>query len=187
MAAIPLHSQCNNPIWVRQVMDIAFLQQPVARLHWPDNTKRRTRLAGLGLLDRVRMATTNVSEAPSSGGLFSLVRAASRPSLLALAIAPLAVISGFAAYAILAHLGPNRPLPNGLIALLVLNITLDVTLGGLIVWRLARLWTEWRRQRTGARLHVRLVGMFIAIVVVPAILVAVFAAVSRNLGMTAWF
>ncbi len=116
-----------------------------------------------------------------------MVRAVSRPSLLALAVAPLAVLSGFAAYAILAHLGPNRPLPNGLIALLVLNVTLDVTLGGLIVWRLVRLWSEWRKQRTGARLHVRLVGMFIAIVVVPAILVAVFAAVSLNLGMKAWF
>ena len=133
------------------------------------------------------MATTNVSEAPVSGGLFSLVRAASRPSLLALAVAPLAVVSGIAAYAILTNLVPYRPTPNGLVALLLLHLALDVTLGGLIVWRLVRLWKERRSGRTGARLHVRLVGMFIGIAVVPAILVAIFAAVSLNLGMQAWF
>ena len=62
-----------------------------------------------------------------------------------------------------------------------------LALAGLIAWRLARLWTERRRGAAGARLHVRLVAMFSAIAVVPAILVAIFAAVSLNLGVEAWF
>jgi two-component system nitrogen regulation sensor histidine kinase NtrY len=50
-----------------------------------------------------------------------------------------------------------------------------------------RLWSERRSGHAGARLHVRLVGMFAAIAVVPAIFVAVFAVVTLNLGMEQWF
>ena len=62
-----------------------------------------------------------------------------------------------------------------------------LTLGALIAWRLTRLWAERRSGIAGARLHVRLVAMFAAIAVIPAILVAVFAAVTLNLGVEAWF
>ena len=48
-----------------------------------------------------------------------------------------------------------------------------------------RLWAERRSGRAGARLHVRLVAWFGAIAVVPAILVAIFAAVTLNLGLDA--
>ena len=41
--------------------------------------------------------------------------------------------------------------------------------------------------RAGARLHVRLVTWFGTIAVVPAILIAIFAAVTLNLGLEAWF
>ncbi len=60
-------------------------------------------------------------------------------------------------------------------------------MGGLIAWRLVRLWAERRSGRAGARLHVRLVAWFATIAVVPAILIAVFAAVTLNLGLEAWF
>ena len=72
-------------------------------------------------------------------------------------------------------------------ALLLVNLTLVLTLGALIAWRLTRLWAERRSGIAGARLHVRLVAMFAAIAVIPAILVAVFAAVTLNLGVEAWF
>src|SRR6185437_14201238 len=61
------------------------------------------------------------------------------------------------------------------------------SLGALIAWRLVRLWTEKKSGRAGARLHVRLVTWFGAIAVVPAILIAIFAAVTLNLGLEAWF
>ncbi len=50
-----------------------------------------------------------------------------------------------------------------------------------------RLWATRRSGRAGARLHVRLVAWFCAIAVVPAILVAIFAAVTLNLGLDAMF
>jgi two-component system nitrogen regulation sensor histidine kinase NtrY len=44
-----------------------------------------------------------------------------------------------------------------------------------------------RSGRAGAKLHVRLVTWFSAIAIVPAILVAIFASVTLNIGMQAWF
>jgi two-component system nitrogen regulation sensor histidine kinase NtrY len=50
-----------------------------------------------------------------------------------------------------------------------------------------RVWAERRRGSAGARLHVRLVLLFGVVAVVPALIVAAFAAVFFNLGIQAWF
>jgi len=50
-----------------------------------------------------------------------------------------------------------------------------------------RLWIDRRSGIAGARLHVRLVMLFSAIAVIPAILVAIFAVVTLDLGIEAWF
>jgi len=114
-------------------------------------------------------------------------RGASRPSQLALGVGLLAVISGAVTYAILSGLIPFTPGRAGLIVLLLINLTLGLSLGALIAWRLVRLWSERKSGRAGARLHVRLVAWFGTIAVVPAILIAIFAAVTLNLGLEAWF
>ncbi len=111
----------------------------------------------------------------------------SRPSLLALGAGLLAAASGAITYAILSGLTPWTPSRAGLIALLLVNLTLGLSLGALIAWRLVRLWAERKSGRAGARLHVRLVAWFGTIAVVPAILIAIFAAVTLNLGLEAWF
>jgi two-component system nitrogen regulation sensor histidine kinase NtrY len=131
------------------------------------------------------MATTNM--VVPRPGFWQVVRAASRPSRLAGGVGLLAVASGVATYATVTGLVPYRPTSITLIALLVTNLALVLTLGGLIAWRLARLWIDRRSGIAGARLHVRLVALFSAIAVIPAILVAVFAAVSLDLGIEAWF
>ncbi|HVP86105.1 MAG TPA: PAS domain-containing sensor histidine kinase [Rhizomicrobium sp.] len=113
--------------------------------------------------------------------------AISRPSLLALAVGILAVLSGVATYASVTGLVPYNPTPGGLIALLIVNLTLVLTLGALIGWRLVRIWSQRRSGIAGAKLHVRLVLMFTAVAIVPTILVAIFAAVTLNLGVEAWF
>lgn len=114
-------------------------------------------------------------------------RALSRPGQLALAVGVLAALSGCVTYALLAGLTPYTPTRAGLAILLVGNLALVLTLGALIAWRLVRLWAERRSGRAGAKLHVRLVTWFSAIAVVPVILVAIFAAVTLNLGLEAWF
>ena len=132
------------------------------------------------------MATTSTLERPKGGFLAGLM-AASRPSLLAFGVGLLAILSGIVTYAILTGLIPYSPTSATLVALLLVNLSLVLTLGALIAWRLTRLWAERRSGIAGARLHVRLVAMFAAIAVIPAILVAVFAAVTLNLGVEAWF
>ena len=99
----------------------------------------------------------------------------------------LAVASGTVTYAILSGLTPYTPGRTGLVTLLLVNLGLGLTLAALIAWRLVRLWAERKSGRAGARLHVRLVSWFSTIAVVPAILVAIFAAVTLNLGLEAWF
>jgi two-component system nitrogen regulation sensor histidine kinase NtrY len=115
------------------------------------------------------------------------LREVSRPSQLAFGVALLAVLSGCVTYALLTGVTTYTPDHVGLIALLLLNLTLVLTLAALIGWRLTRLWATRRSGRAGARLHVRLVTWFSVIAVVPAVLVAIFAAVTLNLGLDAMF
>jgi two-component system, NtrC family, nitrogen regulation sensor histidine kinase NtrY len=133
------------------------------------------------------MANTSVFGSRSSWGAFHLFRMASLPSLLALAVSFAAVISGIFTYLALSGLAPFSPSPSTVVILLVVDLSLVLSLGGLIAWRVTRLWMERRSGIAGSRLHMRLVGTFAVIAVLPAILVAVFAAVSLNLGVEAWF
>jgi len=115
------------------------------------------------------------------------LRAVSRPSQLAFGVALLAVISGVTTYMLLTGLTPYTLDSTGLVVLMLINLGLVLTLASLIGWRLARLWATRRSGRAGAKLHVRLVTWFSIIAVVPAILVAIFAAVTLNLGLDAMF
>src|ERR1700748_1112399 len=115
------------------------------------------------------------------------LRAVSWPSQLAFGVAMLAVLSGCVTYALLTGLTSYTPGHAGLIVLALITLTLVLPLAALIGWRLARLWATRRSGRAGARLHVRLVAWFSAIAVVPAILVAIFAAVTLTLGRDAIF
>jgi len=131
------------------------------------------------------MAISNQIEVPSRG-LLNALRGVSRPSLLAFGVAILCCISGVATYFAVSRLGPYDQ-TSSLVPLLIINLALVLSLGALIAWRLVRLWTERRSGRAGARLNVRLVAMFSLIAVVPAILVAVFAAITINQGIENWF
>jgi len=133
------------------------------------------------------MATTNVVGPPERADLWQVIRAVSRPSRLAAGVGLLAVVTGVSTYATVTGLVPYHPTSTALIILLLTNLALVLTLGALIAWRLTRLWADRRSGIAGARLHVRLVMLFSAIAVIPAILVAVFAAVTLDLGIEAWF
>jgi two-component system nitrogen regulation sensor histidine kinase NtrY len=107
--------------------------------------------------------------------------------MLAVAVGILAMISGLVTYGIVMGFIPYTLTKPGIIALLLINFALALTLGALIASRMARLWSNRRAARAGARLHARLVGMFAGIAVVPVIFVAVFAVVTLNLGIEQWF
>ncbi len=112
-------------------------------------------------------------------------RMLSRPTLVAVAVAMLAAASGLVTYAAITGPIPYRPSHSGLFGLILLNVLLVGTLGAVIAWRLARLWSA--RRSAAARLHIRLVGQFAIVAIVPAILVAGFAAAIVNLGVEQWF
>ncbi len=90
-------------------------------------------------------------------------------------------------YLALRTLKPSDGPPLGLIGLGLVNLTMVLCLGALIAWRLVRLWAERSSGRAGSRLHARLVMTFSLVAVIPTILVAVFAAVTLNQGVEAWF
>ena len=109
-----------------------------------------------------------------------------RVMTLALAIGALAV--GIASFAVLAGGSPFGEVTPGQTASLVLvNAAFVLMLAASLAGRLVRVWAERRRGSAGSRLHVRLVLLLGGVAVVPAMLVAVFAAVFFNLGIQAWF
>ncbi|MCB1379011.1 MAG: PAS domain-containing sensor histidine kinase [Alphaproteobacteria bacterium] len=97
------------------------------------------------------------------------------------------VVSGLATFAILTGLTPLKPTPESTTLLLILNGAILAVMALMIVGQLAFLLIERRRGTPGAGLHLRLVSLFSLIAVLPAILVAVFATVTLNRGLDAWF
>ena len=57
----------------------------------------------------------------------------------------------------------------------------------IIAKRLVELWVERRRGLAGSKLHIQIVGLFSFITIIPAILVAGFAAIFINVGVQSWF
>jgi two-component system nitrogen regulation sensor histidine kinase NtrY len=56
-----------------------------------------------------------------------------------------------------------------------------------VVFDLFRLFRQFRRGQAGARLHLRIVGLFTLIATVPAILLAVVASMTLARGLNPWF
>jgi len=98
-----------------------------------------------------------------------------------------AVLLGSFTYMLLTGLTPFSPTRTILILLLLANLTIVLVLFGLISWRVIRLVMARVSGTTGAKLHARLVTMFAIVAVMPAIIVAAFAAMTLNRGLDTWF
>jgi two-component system, NtrC family, nitrogen regulation sensor histidine kinase NtrY len=114
-------------------------------------------------------------------------RSARLSGVAGIAIVALSIIAGLSTYAILTGLSPITPTPRVITWLLVGNLVLVLTMVGMILWQLWALALARRRGTAGAGLHIRLVSLFSVIAALPAIIVAVFAAVTLNRGLDAWF
>ena len=108
---------------------------------------------------------------------------------LELAVGLLILLLGFSSYAILT--GQRTPAagfsPSMITLLLVANLLPLMALLVLIARRLAILLTKRRQGLAGARLHVRLVGLFALVAAVPTLLVVVFASLLFQFGVQFWF
>ena len=99
-----------------------------------------------------------------------------------------ALVMGIATFVLLSEgspLGPTRP--GQVVGIVLVNLAVILLLLASLAGRLVRVWVERRRGAAGSRLHVRLVLLFSVVAVVPAMLMATFAAIFFNLGIQAWF
>ncbi|MCS0503573.1 sensor histidine kinase NtrY-like [Ancylobacter mangrovi] len=123
------------------------------------------------------------NDAPDIGALgfrFSLWGLAPLAVLLALIIA-------LASFLILIGLTPLVPAQTVVITVLAINGVMSLVLVSIIgreVWRIVK---ARRRGRAAARLHVRVVGLFGIVAVVPALLVALLASITLDRGLDRWF
>ena len=107
---------------------------------------------------------------------------------MTLGLAVTALLLGLATFVLLAGGSPHGPTaPGQVVAVVLANAAVLVLLASSLAARIVRVWAERRRGSAGARLHVRLVLLFGVVSVVPALIVAAFAAVFFNLGIQAWF
>ncbi len=82
---------------------------------------------------------------------------------------------------------PIAPTTNVVIASAVINSVFVLGLISLIVREVFRLVKARNRGRAAARLHVRIVALFSIVAITPAILVAIFASLTLNVGLDRWF
>jgi two-component system, NtrC family, nitrogen regulation sensor histidine kinase NtrY len=89
----------------------------------------------------------------------------------------------------LAALGPlsARIDQRGLLLILLADLVYVLLVAGLVAMRVARLLAARRSAAAGAKLHLRLSTLFATIALMPTITVAVFAALTVNVGLEGWF
>ncbi|HEY9213414.1 MAG TPA: PAS domain-containing sensor histidine kinase [Ancylobacter sp.] len=106
-------------------------------------------------------------------------------------LAPLAVlialVTALVSFIVLIGITPLVPSQEVVVIVLCINGVMSLVLVGIIgreIWRIVK---ARRRGRAAARLHVRVVGLFGIVAVVPAILVALLASITLDRGLDRWF
>ncbi|MEZ2127510.1 MULTISPECIES: ATP-binding protein [unclassified Sinorhizobium] len=88
---------------------------------------------------------------------------------------------------ILLGLTPIAPTSHVVITSVVINSFFVLGLMALIGREVSRLLRARSRGRAAARLHIRIVSLFSIVAITPAILVAIFASLTLNVGLDRWF
>jgi two-component system nitrogen regulation sensor histidine kinase NtrY len=99
----------------------------------------------------------------------------------------LALLSAFITFIVLADLTPVSPTHYVVVTLLLVNAVTVLLLLGIIVREVWQVIQARRSGRAGARLHVRIVGLFSIIAAAPAIMVAIVASVTLDRGLDRLF
>jgi len=123
----------------------------------------------------------NLEEGPSA------LNPSDRAFWIGLVLVLLSLVSAFATYLILTGLTPIPPRNEVVLGVLALNIVLIVAMIALLTWQVIGLARAWRKRIPGARLHIRIVGLFSIIAALPTILLAVGATVTFARSLDGWF
>src|SRR5579885_1191945 len=97
------------------------------------------------------------------------------------------MLSAFVTFIVLADLTPILPTHNVVVTLLLANAATVLLLLAVIVREVWLVVQARRSGRAGAKLHVRVVGLFSIIAALPAILVAIVASVTLDRGLDRLF
>jgi two-component system nitrogen regulation sensor histidine kinase NtrY len=127
-------------------------------------------------------ALSGAAPAEARGLKFSRLIRASGYVLVLFALA-----SAAATFLILMGLTPIAPTPDVVVTAMLVNGALVFFLFLVIAWVLGSLIIAGKRGEGGARLHMRVVGLFSLIAAVPAALLAVTAGVTLDRGLDNWF
>ena len=105
----------------------------------------------------------------------------------ALVLVVLGTLTGLVTFLLLTGVTPIKPTESIIDGLILANSVLVMLMGAMIAGQIFYLFVERRRGTAGTGLHIRLISLFSMVALMPAILVAVFAAVTLNRGLDAWF
>lgn len=106
------------------------------------------------------------------------------PALFAVAGA---LITGAVSFAILTGLTRIRPDETVTLSLIAINAAFILLLVGLIGREVARILLARRNGKAASRLHIRIVAMFSLVAAIPAIMVAIVASITLDVGLDRWF
>ena len=97
------------------------------------------------------------------------------------------LITGSLTFTLLIGLTPIQPDKNLVLIAAAINGFLILVLVFLIGKEIAKIIRSRRKGRAASRLHVRIIGLFCLVAAFPAILVAIVAGITLDLGLDRWF
>jgi two-component system nitrogen regulation sensor histidine kinase NtrY len=99
----------------------------------------------------------------------------------------LALLSAAVTFAVLAGLTPVAPTHQVVVTVLLIDAVASLLLIAVIGREIWNIMQARRHGRAGARLHVRIIGLFSVVAAVPAVLVAIVASITLDRGLAPWF
>jgi two-component system nitrogen regulation sensor histidine kinase NtrY len=132
------------------------------------------------------VATRTRDAIGSDGDLFGAARLRSLRGWGALGLVLLGPLLAVLTYLVMGPL--DRGAGSDLLRLVLLaDMVYVLVVAGLVLQRVARMVAARRSRSAGSRLHMRLTGVFAVMALLPTVSVAVFAMLSINMGLEAWF
>ncbi len=105
---------------------------------------------------------------------------------MTLALVVLGPILAALTFLVLGPLGQGQA-STALRLVLLADLVYVLVVAALVAQRIARMIAARRARSAGSRLHLRLTGVFALIALIPTVTVAVFAALTVNIGLEGWF
>ncbi|GHG80883.1 sensor histidine kinase NtrY-like [Pseudodonghicola xiamenensis] len=126
----------------------------------------------------------------SQKGLFAAVnrwrRTRQARNVATLGLVVLGPMLAFATFTGLGPLNMGASSPS-LRFILLADLIYVLVVAALVLGQLGRLIVARRAKSAGSRLHLRLIGVFTFLALVPTVIVAVFAVLTVNIGLEGWF